>query len=1368
VIIATITILNANTRPILYNDNIVVTLPADLSYIPGTTVRISGPDGNVLAEPDIYVSSLTWGRTQASPQNIDISSGAANQLKFQISLRVNETIQPGKPLGVTVRSDWTSLDVPGTPGSPGPDLGVPMGAPGAANGERNGSGTSPDTYFKLNSATVTVGNVYSVSKSSSASTSALADGSFRIGDLIRYTISAAFQEGTVNNASIQDTLPAGLAYSSLISVAPASAHGGQFEYSGPSVGGSTGTLTFNFGTVVSTGNNITGTDNVLTLVYEARVKDSGISNPLAAPSNPLGVSSQTLVNAALMRYTDYNNTPRTTPLSGSTVTVKQPLLTIGKTLHAGQAYVVGESSAVAYTITVTNAGTGPAYDIQVKDILPLGMRIFTPVMSSATLNGVSAAVTLNYTQATGAVVWTLGDTQILDGTVGGSSRTLVIDYVAQTDAGIGGGLSFTNGARVEQYFSKPSDDPTDRRTYAPTVFSSATVITSSPTAIAKFVSVSTATIGETVVYTILVPTAPVNFAIYNLRVLDTLPAGLTIAGVANNRASLAMGSCDSAVVDDATSGNILDVKYHCLPPNTQAVITATGTVKDVGGNVQGAVLTNISSFTWAQTSGGPAHGPVIQSSSVTITLREPALSVGKILHAGQVSVVGEDDAVAYTITVINTGLNPAYDIQVKDILPPRMRNTAPVMSSATINGVSVGLTLEYTKGTGVALWNLSDAQFIPGAVPGSTQTLVIDYVVHTDTGIGGGLAFSNLAQVTEYYSKPASDPDGRRTYGVTNTSATTVTTPLPSIAKSVNISTATIGETVIYTIRVPASPIDVAVYNLNVLDSLPAGLTVAGVSNNGASLALSPGSCDSVAVDDHLNAGNTVNLTYNCLPPGTQAVIIATGTVTDSAANQEGILLANISSFTWAQTAGGPTQTEIHSSSVTTTVREPLLTIEKTKGPDFMYDSGQGLQQGDTVQYHIKVTNVSGTNRSAAYDLVIRDVSDANLTLTTVLPGSLDPGQTSTTTAAGLNTYSWSVPGPLAPGGTYEFDLQFTLGVGVQPQQQLVNRSSVTWTSLAGVVSGERTGIGGVDDYVAVSQTAVTVTAGSAHVEKALLGRLKYAVGELVNYQIDFTFGRGTVDGVHLFDVLPTGLIFSSAAVVTSNVQQAGGGTVVLVSSPSAGAVGSLDFELDDLQSTQPEPLVSLYVTARVKDLRPDNVNGHTLTNAVSAQVTASTGGPVSVSPVKPMPTVTVIEPLLTLGKTLRPGQAYVVGASTTVAYRITIPNTGTSPAYNIQVKDTLPAGMRLAAPVMSSATLNGVSVGLTLNYTPATGVIQWNLSDAQALSGVTAGSTQTLVIDYNAQTDANLGGGLTLTNGAYVTEYYSKPLADPGPAPEV
>ena len=136
------------------------------------------------------------------------------------------------------------------------------------------------------------------------------------------------------------------------------------------------------------------------------------------------------------------------------------------------------------------------------------------------------------------------------------------------------------------------------------------------------------------------------------------------------------------------------------------------------------------------------------------------------------------------------------------------------------------------------------------AAPGGRGALIkiLGLAVSTATFLrgvldeGGGLSLANAAYVTQYFSQPGADPTGRHQYDATVSSVATVTTPLPAgISKSVSVSTATIGDMVVYTIRVPSTTVNATLYDLRIQDVIPAGVSISGVSNNSASL--NPGAC---------------------------------------------------------------------------------------------------------------------------------------------------------------------------------------------------------------------------------------------------------------------------------------------------------------------------------------------------------------------------------------------------------------------------------------------------------------------------------------------------------------------------------------------
>ncbi len=1656
VVVATITVTNAG-HATADDMTVAVLLPPGLTYVPGTTIDITGFAG--LGEPDVSVSgsTLTFGFDQATPQVIAVTTTTA--FKFQINLLAGAGVQPNQPQPVKVYDNWTSL--PAAAGTNGPNLGVLLTGPGTTLGERVG-GSLPNKYDGVASATTTAANLFTVVKSSAPGSNP--DGSYRLGDVVSYEIQANFQPGTVQTAQIFDILPAGLEFVSQTSLSPSSGTG-NFAYTvaAAPVANSTGAIAWTLTNVTNSG----AASAPLTLLYTVQAFPSGTGT---LPNSP---SKAKLINAANLRYTSFNGSLLTSLTSGATAFVEQPSLTFAKILQAGQATTVTEGSPVNYQVTVTNGGAGPAYDVAVQDTLPVGLRAATPVVSSATLNGIGITPLTNlaqtYNAGTGVVNWTLTDAQVLNGSVVGATETLKILYAATVDAGEGAGLTLTNNALVTQSFSLPADGG---RSYGASASSAATVVTPLPTGISKLVSTFTATIGASPAYTITFPTTTVGVALYKVRLLDTIPASLTGLVYSNNAASLTPGVCGSIVVTDNSVGNALDISYSCLPPGTQAVVTATATVADVSGNAIGNVISNTASYAFAQTSGGsdgasvsttvattiiepqlelskvflssaeahpamglqagdavtyrikvangsgvnvasaynllindisdqnltapsvtadpnnpgapsslgvvggnsiyqwsvpgplapgatyqfdvtftlgpnvqpnetllnfssvtwtslpgggrndtggstapdnyvaqatatvaivvgPAHmeksikvpggttyeigqpvtyhlpltfgqgivnsvnvidtlpanvvydsvvltptnvqvngggavtilsGPSAGATGVltfslgnlqstganpevdldvtvhpntnganvagtaltnavratvvsstggvvgvnplnglpTITIIEPNLTLTKALATGQPTTVLAGGAVNYVVTAANGGAGIAYDVQVQDTLPVGMRNITPVVSSATLNGVGISpltnLAQTYNTGTGVVQWTLTDSQILNASIVGSTESLKIFYTAQVDASEGAGLSLSNSALVQQYFSQP-STAGTRRQYGPTAPQTTTVNTPPPAgIGKTVTLAQAAIGAQPAYAIVVPTTTIGVALYNVRIQDTIPAGLSAPIHSNNAASIAA--GACGTINVTDN-SVGNALDISYSCLPPGTQAVVFATATVSDIAGNHAATVISNSASYTWTQTSGGSVQPSVSTSGITTTVVEPVLAITKVFLSSSEANPAAGLEAGDNVTYRIKVVNGLGANVSPAYNLAIYDIADQNLTSPVTTADPNNPGvPTSLGTFGGNGQYVWNVAGPLAVGATYQFDVTFTLGSGVQPMQTLVNTSSVTWTSLApagGAGVGQRDGSGGVNNYDAVNAAPVSVIAGPVHMEKSIKapGGTTYEIGQAVTYHLPFTFAEGTVDGVNVQDLLPSGMAYDSVVLTPINTQKAGGGAVAIVSGPSAGATGTLTFNLGNLQSTSANPEVDLDVTAHATTAG-GNVAGTALTNGVEALVTSSTGGVVGIPPMNGVPTITLIEPNLTLTKALGTGQPTTVLAGGAVNYVVTAANGGAGIAYDVQVQDTLPVGMRNATPVVTAATLNGVAIApltnLAQTYTAATGVVQWTLTDSQILNASVVGSTESLVISYTAQVDAAEGAGLSLSNSALVQQYFSQP----------
>ena len=145
--------------------------------------------------------------------------------------------------------------------------------------------------------------------------------------------------------------------------------------------------------------------------------------------------------------------------------------------------------------------------------------------------------------------------------------------------------------------------------------------------------------------------------------------------------------------------------------------------------------------------------------------------------------------------------------------------------------------------------------------------------------------------------------------------------------------------------------------------------------------------------------------------------------------------------------------------------------------------------------------------------------------------------------------------------------------------------------------------------------------------------------------------------------------------------------------------------------------------------------------------------------------TINVWQPLLNVSKSAATATGgTVITAGELITYTVKIANSGTAPAYNPVLTDTLPVGLRQAGVTTTGITLvntatNAVTATLpTLApaYSSATGVATWNFDVAGSPDRYAIPPGQTLQVVYQVKADNGLGSGMTLNNQALVTTYYS------------
>lgn len=651
-----------------YNLDVNDTLPVEMEYVPGSVVYTNLPAGlGGLADPDLVANTLTLGRSQAAPQDIDLNDG--EYIEFTVQAKALDTVEPNQMLQNEVIGDWYSLDGQNV------NLGISLGSLGSSYGIRDGSSeVAPNDNRDSATRTVFVSNLYSVAKS--IESVAPVTGGYRIGDEVQYRIDITFQEGTVDEVVIEDVLPDGFGYVDIESITPVS--NGIFTYTAPTDPTITGpNLSWDFGTVVNTGDNDVN-NNTLSLIYNVQVLDDGLIPPIP--------TTQLATNTTRMDYVDYEDGDFSTNTDDEDVNVVQPLLTIFKNLAVGQSSTVEAGDTVNYTLQIENIGDAPAYNAVIQDILPEGLNDATPVNISATLGGVPVMLPAPMYMAS-TITWTLPDNIVIEP---GLINALVIEYQVVVDDTVGAGAMLGNSATVEAYYSLESanEDAEDRREYDPTQSSTAYVYTPSPDNMGKTVNKLEANIGEKITYTLRIPDDPVGVQLFDVRVFDTLPDGL--------------------IFDDyrITSGHSINLgqsflmapslvfAFDEIPADEQLVIEIDAIIENSADTGNDGDLIQFfldqASFNYSDTDGGQPQPQPIFSPEVRTDITEPRIAVTKVLkekiYNTEQGVLQGGDQVVYTITATNSGDGDAFDVSLRDIAHEDLINPT---ASGDVNGAPV-------------------------------------------------------------------------------------------------------------------------------------------------------------------------------------------------------------------------------------------------------------------------------------------------------------------------------------------------------------------------------------------------------------------------------------------------------------------------------------------------------------------------------------------------------------------------------------------------------------------------------------------------------------------------------------------------------
>lgn len=1179
----------------------------------------------------------------------------------------------------------------------------------------------------------------------------------------------------------------------------------------------TGSAAWNIGTVVTGSEDDAATSAIsprIRINYYARIDNSASSNAGSTLSNSAVVSYRNGATGA---------TAATATSTTAQITELEPLLTLAKSVvntTTGTAPKAGD--VLRYTLTISAANgalNSNAYDISIADTLGVGLLYQGNPTVTGAGNTIAAPVVVSGDGITTPQVlnWSLANGNANIDIAKGSAVTVSYDVVVLNTALASQALSNSATAQwtsldgINSFERTGSGSPAYNNYF--TTPATTTLTTPNTTAFSKTrlsdtygAADSNVRIGDTVDYELRLHLNEGTTA--SVVLSDALPRGLQFQSIVSingdtaapydSVAPFAHASFAGATVTGNplagpstvtwNIGNILNAGDNNPANNDFVIIYRAKVLPDAGiAHAASATLTNTATMTYTNGTGSASL-----NSSATITLLQPiiaTLTKTATRNAALTPVTSgsyvdpTSDTMNFRLSACNSGLAPAYSVVLSDTLATQFNHlsiTGPVVS---INGaVKTNLTdYIYTAPAangGTFTVSLIQGDSLQGVNPG--QCVTADYSVGFNSigpfAVGPNESWSNTVNMAPYWSLPATSAQqyaglGPVYFGLNNVAALALPAKtLSSSTGAVNREVA-IGDELVYQIKVPGTPAAATLRDVKITDTLNPSLVFVSAMSGAVSIP---------------NAGTPSNLILNLGDVVNQAVIDLRVRVDNNAAANAGVLIDNTASYTYALASGG---VPINGGSATTNgaeqqkIVEPLVALGKSVAN--VTSPGVAPKAGDVLRYTLSMKasgGVANDNFSTAYDISIAD---------TLSPGLLYSGNPligGVPMAAPLqsgngvtapNVLNWSLANDITEGSTVTVIYDVVVLDTVLANQALSNSAVVQWTSLNGVNANERIGSGtpSYNDYFTAPASTTLATPDTTALSKTRLndtygaGDNNVRIGDVVDFQLSLHLPEGTTASAVLNDILPQGLKFESIVSVNgvtsapyasvapftyANIAApAVTGNPLTGSSSVSWNIGNIVNAGDNISTNN--DFVIVY-RARILDgaLAQGAGLAQTLSNNATLNYTTATGAASKSSSTS----LKVLQPMITVSKISSPAGGSIIAPDDLVTYTVDIINTGTAPAYDAQLRDVIPLGMRNGAATITMVSMTLVGAGTVLpNVTPvysaATGIASWNL-DSGVANQYTIPAGDRLRVVYRVQADAGLSAGLTMSNQAQVQSYCS------------
>tara|TARA_R110000744_G_scaffold136893_3_gene247204 strand:- start:16113 stop:27737 length:11625 start_codon:yes stop_codon:yes gene_type:complete len=977
-------------------------------------------------------------------------------------------------------------------------------------------------------------------------------------------------------------------------------------------------------------------------------------------------------------------------LKGSSLTVRAPELSVVFEDDIVDD-IVDAGDVISYTLTITNDGGAPAYDVTASS--PAATGLDNAVLTEVTIDGSTI------TAYTGTLAG--GDFKLDNPLPAGS--VVVIAYTRTVSADV------TPRQEIESVTNTVWASNTDATAF-PTEVATTELVVDGPEITTTIASISpngdgsNFVVGDTVTYvtSVTLPEgetpdltlalklpAGLSYVVLSVSVddsgfggtVDTTPTATTSGTVATRQTiNIAFDDSATTVVNEDNDDN-----------NNTFTFTVQALVEDDAANSatsEGQNKRINSSLNYTGKTGSNVTSAVARDFTEHVLVTTTSASPSSNLQAG--------DIVTTTVSVENTGTAPAYDVVVSSALNSDIFDLASAVQSTT----EPGYTYAYSSP------NVTYSLDSGSLAAGDSVTFTYTAVVKDDVQSGATYSINASATGDSQDGTTAVERDS------SNANSTNVNTANPTADSITLIDSSEAWTADSGTVEFAVG--EIATYEFEV--TLPEGVTNETGSNSIIEVtlpvgfqyvtnsALIRGEFDTSltgATSGVLGASNTsYAATFN-----NQVLAFDLGDVTnaDDDANDEKIIVtfeALVLNTTDNNRSESKTLTgRVHydnqadaaqadSTQAASKVALPNITLANVAMPD-------SVDGGDTVTYTLTATNTDGANVTRGWEWLIEDTLPARLGSPAISSATLSRGDVDIAACASFSgsalTFDSSCLAAseryIAPGESVEVVFTAQVDPAIGFEEEVTNTATASVTSLpsnngtadatpgnAGTDTGERNGTQTDNDLGQAvnnltAMASEVITAGKPTVSLVTSSENAH-IGETVTMTATFSIPTGTTDNFEYSLSLPSGLIYSGTPInVTLPVNDFG-----TSNSPNTSPDTSTNPLLLDFGTITNSATTAQVITIEI-DVVVDNILANQNGTTLEAEAELGYDGASMPLP-NNVETVTVIEANLDIQQTITAG-ATGSDAGDTISYQTIITNTSSdATAYSVDLASLIDAGL--------------------------------------------------------------------------------------------